>query len=389
MTAVSTFGRFPTLGEMKEYYARDDVVSFLYDECRMRNVEIAYNRKRWPIRPTSKDHLRRIIEQTAKDKIGRAYRKSPGPIDDVRLKKFEYISFHFRTTVASGGFDIIFEADIQGWRRAFEDLVGVVRTLDDFGVCYRIKYSGVRSLHLMIPFEALPKQFNGQPVFSRRVDIQNLLKGYFRKHCGMEKARGGSVMRLGYSLNEDNGLVSLPITSDELNDFRPWETNIHNVSISQPWHGDIPPDAGRNMLKFLGEIYRDDGKTMSINSGLEIAPKERSRYIGGSDGLSVEELAAHLRSDDGLERLKAAWDLMTTPDPVPISVVEEGLKDENPDVRWYLTESLQKSLSDSAIKLAVRMLWDDDQFVRIGAIDTLAPAGEKAWDIILPYFRPS
>ena len=61
MTAASTFGRFPTLVEMKEYYARDDVLSFLYDECRMRNVEIAYNRKRWPIRPTSKNHLRQII----------------------------------------------------------------------------------------------------------------------------------------------------------------------------------------------------------------------------------------------------------------------------------------------------------------------------------------
>ena len=48
-----------------------------------------------------------------------------------------------------------------------------------------------------------------------------------------------------------------------------------------------------------------------------------------------------------------------------------------------MTESLQKSLSDSAIKLAARMLWDDDQFVRIGAIDTLVLAGEKALDIIL------
>ena len=55
---------------------------------------------------------------------------------------------------------------MQGWRRAFEDLVGVVRTLDKFGVCYRMKYSGVRSLHFMIPFEALPKEFNGKPVSS-------------------------------------------------------------------------------------------------------------------------------------------------------------------------------------------------------------------------------
>ena len=383
MTAASTFGRFPTLVEMKEYYARDDVLSFLYDECRMRNVEIAYNRKRWPIRPTSKNHLRQIIEETIRDRIGQAYRESSGPIDDVRLKKYEYISFHFPTTVASGGFDVTFEADMQGWRRAFEDLVGVVRTLDKFGVCYRMKYSGVRSLHFMIPFEALPKEFNGKPVSSQRADIQNRLGDYFRKHCGMQKAYSLSVMRLGYSLNEDNGLVSLPITSDELNDFRPWEMHIHNVSISKPWHGDIPADASRNMLEFLNEIHRDDSKIMKIDPKLDIAPKKRSRYIGGSDGLSVEELAAHLNSDDGSERLEAAWNLMTTPDPVHISVVKQGLKDENPDVRWYLTESLQKSLSDDAIELAAGMLWDDDQFVRIGAVDTLVLAGEKAFDIIL------
>ncbi len=212
MAGIRTFGRMPTLGEMKEYYARDDVLSFLYDECQMRKIDIAFSRKRWTIEPTSKAHLRQIIEETTKNRIERAYRNSPGPIDNVRLSKFAYLSFHSHTTITSGdkltGFDTIFEADMQGWRRAFEDVVGVVRILDDFGVCYRIKYSGVRSLHLMIPFESLPKQFNGKTVLSRRADIQNRLGDYFRKHCGMKKAHGGGVMRVGYSLNEDNGLVS-------------------------------------------------------------------------------------------------------------------------------------------------------------------------------------
>ena len=387
MPAAKTFGRFPTLGEMKEYYARDDILSFIYNECQMRNVDIAHNRKRWPIEPESKDHLRQIIEKATKDKIERAYRNTTGPIDDVRLKKFEYISFHSRTTISSGGkltgFDTIFEADAQGWRRAFEDLVGVVRMLDDFGVCYRIKYSGVRSLHFMIPFESLPKQFNGKSVLSQRADIQNKLGDYFRKHCGMEKAHGGGVMRLGYSLNEDNGLVSMPITSDELNDFRPWEANIYSVSVDKPWHRDIPADASRNMLKFLREIYKDGGKSISVNSELHIAPKKRSRYAVGSGSLSVEELGTRLRSDREPERLEAAWNIMTTPEPIPVSAIEDALGDGNPDVRWYLTESLQKSLDESAIKLAARMLWDEDQLVRIGAVDTLTLAGENALNIIL------
>jgi len=387
MAEIRTFGRMPTLGEMKEYYARDDVLSFLYDECQIRNVDIAYNKKRFSIDPTSKAHLRQIIEEMTENRIERAYRNSQGDIDNVRLKECEYISFHARTTITSEnkltGFDTIFEADMQGWRRAFEDLVGVVRMLDDFGVCYRIKYSGVRSLHFMIPFEAFPKQFNGKSVLSQRAQIQNRLGDYFRKHCGMKRAHGGGIMRLGYSLNEDNGLVSLPIASDELTDFRPWETNIYNVDIDKPWHSDVPTNASRSTLKFLREIYRDDGKSMSVNSDLKIAPKERSRYASRSGGLSVGKLADHLRSDEEAERLEAAWNLMATPEPVPISVVEKGLEDGNPDIRWYLTEALQKSLNDGAIELAARMLWDSDQFVRIGAIDTLALAGEKALDAIL------
>lgn len=386
MAGTRTFGRFPTLGEMKEYYARDDILSFLYDECQMRNVDIAFSRKRWPIEPESKNHLKEIIDQTIKRRVERVYKKnSEGTIDDVRLNKFDYISFHSRTTIASNGkirgFDTIFEADKQGWRRAFEDIVGVASALDKFGVCYRIKYSGVRSLHFMIPFEALPKQFAGESVLAQQADIQNKIGDYFRRHCGMEKAHGGGVMRLGYSINEDNGLVSLPIASGELPDFRPWEANIHNIIVDRPWHGDIPANASRNMLKFLKEIYSDSAKVKKsaiFSPELKITPKERSRYSNAADKISVDEWIPRLNSSDESEKIEAAWKLMATPESVPVSEIKAGLKDKNADVRWYLTEALQKNLDDDAIKLAGKMLWDDDQFVRIGAIDTLALAGNKA-----------
>jgi HEAT repeat protein len=62
--------------------------------------------------------------------------------------------------------------------------------------------------------------------------------------------------------------------------------------------------------------------------------------------------------------------------------LEEGLADENPDVRWYLTEALQKNLNADAMKLAGRMLWDDDQFVRISAMDALILSGENVLQTI-------
>ena len=400
MATIRTFGRMPTLGEMKEYYERDDALSFLYDECRMRNVDIAFRKKRWPINPTSKAHLREIIRETIESKIERAYRDFAGPIDSIRLEKFDYLSFHSHTSITSDeklmGFDIIFEADMQGWRRAFEDLCGVIKLLDDFGVCYRMKYSGVRSLHFMIPFEAFPRQFNGKSVLSRRTGIQGKIQDYFRRYCGMKRAHGGSIMRLAYSLNEDNGLVSLPISSDELSSFRPWEANIHNVIVDKPWHGDIPSGASRNMLEFLREVYNADAKARERKSmsrgvlqyaptGLEIVPKDRSGYAAKSVEYSVEKWAAQLlRAHEEVDRVEAAWNLMTMPETVPISVLKEGLDDENADVRWFLTETLQKRLDADAIRLAGKMLRDGDQFVRISAIDAFALAGENAlsavWD---------
>jgi len=397
MATIRTFGRMPTLGEMREYYARDDVLSFLYDECRMRNIDIAYGRKRWPMNPASKAHLGEIIQKTIKERIEPAYKNSDQPPDSVRLAKFDYISFHSHTSITSDGgligYDTIFEADLQGWRRAFEDLIGVIKLLDDMEVCYRIKYSGVRSLHFMIPFEALPRQFNGRPVLNQRAEIQGRLQDYLRRHCGMKKAHGGSVMRLAYSLNEDNGLVSLPISSEKLPEFRPWEANIHNVTVDKPWHGDIPADANRKMLRFLREVYKDDakarkGKSMSRGisqyapTGLEIAPKDRSNYAIKAGEFSAEEWAARLKSDESAVRVEAAWNLMMAPEPVSVSVLGEGLADENPDVRWYLTEALQKHLDAKAANTAGRMLWDDDQFVRISAIDALALSGENALQAI-------
>jgi len=386
-----TFGRFPTLGEMKEYYERDDVLSFLYDECQMRNIEIAFRRERWPINPQSKTDLREIIEKEI-EKIERAYKGAFDPIDSIRLKKCDYLSFHFRTSITSGeklvGFDTIFEADVQGWRRAFEDLSGVIRLLDDFDVCYRIKYSGVRSLHFMLPFEVLPKQFLGKSVLSQRAEIQRQIGDYFRRHCGMKESRGGGVLRLAYSLNEDNGLVSIPISEAKLSSFRPFQANIYNVTVSKPWHGDIPADASRKTLRFLREVYNTAKKTgkeakRKMSFGLEIVPQERSSCSVKSGESSISKWAAQLKSDEEATRVSAAWNLMMMPEAVPISVLQEGLLDENPDVRWYLTEALQKNTDDDVVSLAAKMLWDDDGFVWISAVDTLALSDADALQAIL------
>ena len=490
-TQPKTFGRYPTLGEMKAYYNRDDVLSFLYRECQLRNVHATFQYNKWPIQPNSKANLKEIIndiitnqiekhfqnvapqtdmiralpdfEPLAEAKpghvilwhgttedcvegitekgfvsprtsgghiwftgdyhearrvaIGRARKRRKAPVvfrceidleqysdftvkkdhhyafrydqlsnevlQPVALEMFDYLSFHSANTTTDKastkviGFDLVYEVDQEGWRRSFDMLIGVIEVLSHFDVCYRLKYSGVRSLHLMVPFEAFPRSFRGKPILSRQKEIGSRILSYFRRHCGVKHIDQPTVLRLAYMLNEDNGLVNLPIKPEELPLFRPWEAHLHNVTnraIEQPWHGDVPADASRKTLRFLEEVYRDAQEakpTQSRRAGLPIVPKP----LALTETFSVDVWATQLGEGDDMARLAAAWHLMTAKAPVPIEVLRKGLTDPNPDVRWYLTEALQKHLDAEAVRLATQMLSDEDGFVRISAADalTLAP----------------
>jgi len=498
MTTIRTFGRYPTLGEMRTYYNRDDVLSFLYRECQLRNVHATFQYNKWPIQPKSKADLKEIINDiitnqieklfqnvspqidtiralpdfepveeakpghvilwhgTTEDRvegitqegfnspgtsggriwftrdyhearriaIGRARQRQKAPVvfrceidleqypdftfkreqyafrydqlsnevlQPAALEMFDYLSFHSNNTITDRastkviGFDLVFEADQEGWRRSFDVLIGVIKVLSDFDVCYRLKYSGVRSLHLMIPFEALPESFRGKPILSRQRQVYNNILAYFRRYCGVKRLDRPTVLRLAYMLNEDNGLVNLPITPEELPLFRPWEAHLHNVTIEQPWHGDVPALAPQKTLRFLEEVYRDvqtPKPTRSRKAGLPIAPKPLTLtdesvaelpVAAGSvpPATSVDAWATQLNEEDEMARLAAAWHLMTAKVPVPVEVLRKGLSDPNPDVRWYLAEALQKHLDAEAVHLATQMLSDEDGFVRISATDAL------------------
>ncbi|MBC8230885.1 hypothetical protein H8E77_15145 [bacterium] len=138
MTTIRTFGRRPTLGEMKEYYEREDVLDFLYAECQARNIQLAFRRKRWSINPQSKAHLRELIDDTIRNKIEAAYsgieteffpKNSVSGFDKIRLEECDYLSFHSVSIIKiedrKTGFDLVYEADQSGWRSSFEALSGI------------------------------------------------------------------------------------------------------------------------------------------------------------------------------------------------------------------------------------------------------------------------
>lgn len=39
---MKTYGRRPTIGEIEEYYAREEVLEFIYEDCRTRTVNVSF-----------------------------------------------------------------------------------------------------------------------------------------------------------------------------------------------------------------------------------------------------------------------------------------------------------------------------------------------------------
>ncbi|MCZ6678193.1 MAG: HEAT repeat domain-containing protein, partial [Candidatus Poribacteria bacterium] len=248
-------------------------------------------------------------------------------------------------------------------------------------------------------------------------DLSKKIRIYLHRYGGMKTACGTRQLRLAYSLNEDNGLVSLPLTSEELPCFRPWQAHLHNnVTVDKPWHGDVPSGAWRKTLRFLRAVDNDTKPQKQIRFGLNILPTTHPNSAGQTAAVVGRASLTHTRSRDGgqcptdtavtshpgngadssgytenatgtwmaalkskkeSKRIQAAWHLMTSQEAMPFSILEAGLSDENPDVRWYLTEALQKHLGPEARNLVTKMLSDPDQFVRISASDALMLANAE------------
>jgi len=234
-----TYGRYPTLREVLAYYSRTDFLDFLLKTCTVRKVCLVIPEKRhWEprwgkdrIRAKDRDSLAAFIEE----RIERAF-----PDHDPGERLPFYPSFHQsvvrwpegQVDEDGGARDEIVESDLPAWREAFQDVFTLVSCLQDEGIPWRSKFSGSRSLHVMIPR-------GGQ-------DLDP-------KHFGGSRAHKVPIIRMPYSLNEDTGLVSLPLTWETLPAFRPWQANLSvvKIDIEDPWLADVSGDEQERVRTFV------------------------------------------------------------------------------------------------------------------------------------------
>jgi len=173
--------------------------------------------------------------------------------------------------------DLVLEVDFKpSWKTAFDSARPLVKFLRDFGVDFKVKFSGHSSPHIIIPAEAFPPEI-GHAVHMQIMDYANKhVRG--RGHLDMSfRNNTGHFLRLLYSINENAGGVSVPIHPDPRNphayeDFTPEKAKIENVKIIKDWWA-VPEDAPERtseMIKFV--IQR---KTISIPKKMKVGmPKK-------------------------------------------------------------------------------------------------------------------
>ena len=362
MPLLKTYGRNPTLGEVKKYYAREDVLTFLDYACKKRKVILSFKEEPSlgseantpPLEPGNTEHLNQIIAQKIQGNM-------LGTADDARLHV--YPSFHGMTAKDGDTIsDFVMEADCQGWRRSFVDVRGAIEILNDFQVPHIAKFSGHRSLHVMIPREAFPDEFEGVSIERAWKNLNNRLRGFFGKYARVRYAHGtGGILRLPYSLNENTGMVSLPIAYENLDDFRPWEAIPHLVEDISPDLFDISADDRDRTSQFLHaaliekQIEPLKGKMWRIR-----AKQDLSKFQRLTDDLPFT------RSDDPLERAESAWKLMISGEHVPDEIFKGYAQEVSPDVRWFIAEALMGD------ERAMELLYETDEYAANAIDDSIS-----------------
>jgi len=264
--------------------------------------------------------------------------------------------------------DFVMEADCQGWQRSFADVRGAVDIINEFGVPYTAKFSGHRSLHVMIPREAFPEEFEGKSQKS----LESGLRDFFRSIALVRHADGaGGMLRLPYSLNENTGMVSLPIDYEDINNFRPWEAFPHLVSDISSRPFDVSEDGKNRMCQFLQAALIDrsitplPGKAWQIQSKEDLA-KYRD-FVGETSPIQID-------SDDPTQRAEAAWKLMVSGAQIADEIIDRYAHERSPDVRWFIAEALT---GDDRI---LELLRESDEYAVESVIDAVSP-------IVIPFLR--
>jgi len=376
---TATLGRHPTLREVLDYYTQESFLRHLLDVTRRRRVVFVISpRKHWEPNWET-DEVRASTEAGLRQWLVAQIETC---LPDVALDECPefYPAFHQSVWKAAaddpamlaGGVaanlavhrDCVFEADLPTWRDAFQDVSTVIPLFEAYGAPYLHKFSGHRSLHIILPGDGLPRGFRGKAASkAARTLIQwSGSRAHFLQ----------LITRMPYSLNEDSGLVCLPINRGALSSFRPWQANLHVATIpEQAFDAWATPQDQAALESLLSDLTSESPAPTPTQVRLELTDPEgilasyRSRMATVGDTGNIGE----------------AWRRLHGSETLLPGDLAAALEMEDPDARWLMTEAFLfhgETLSGARF---TSLIGQKEEYVRVAATDILL----RFADTIVPY----
>jgi HEAT repeat protein len=355
-----TVGRKPTLGEVLDYYTREDFLTFMLSVLERHRVVTVIpetlhwepNWKRDEVTGATVAELRDLV-------VAQVTEALPDVGRDERPDY--YPSFHrsvwWRAEPGERrGKDCVFEADLPTWRDAFRDVGAAITLMERHGVRYRHKFSGHRSLHIVLPAGLLPRGYRGKSAQKLALHIT--------RWSGAQAHVLPKITRMPYSLNEDTGLVCLPIARGELAAFRPWRANLHRVTVrGEAWHEALTSEDAANFAAFLEAIETHE-------------PDVDARYFI-PDTRGIAQAARRPVAD------AAAWSPLTAEAPLSEPALRAALDAPEPDVRWLAIEAYLLHGTGLSPKTVRRLLAESEEYTQVAAVDVLLRFEDDVFPLIV------
>jgi len=442
-TEFPTLGSHPMITEVINYYLRSDILSEIFYVTQIRDVTFIYRKSgdrdaHIPLQPKDIAELENFLRQFFTQHEGLHSSEAKG-----QLEPYPWFTMLQRRTAYENkpqtgerriiGWDSVIELDY-GWRRSFGELKNGMQVLDDFGIHYRMKFSGHHSLHFILPAEAMPESFRERPEQDKWYDAMNKVGEFLAARSNYLQdwqTMFGKVCSAPYTVHRSVGLVSIPLRFEDLKKFRPWMATVHLAAPVQNWWA-VPADASENFQKLLDyiasgrEIFdiqkgsascrTDAGGAdflagengyvpIAINRAQAMAPTAVQSLV--ESGVSC--LACGLYDRDVRVRRQAAWVSMIQ-GTKNITELLKATDDKDKTVRWFALEAIQENIDvcpersrrdgyedgvtdvnhvddENLVSIAEKLTTDGDEYVRQAALDLLSSIGGGGIARLVQYIK--
>jgi len=217
------------------YYCNQDVLEALYLQCKNREVflrgtEFVSSR---PLSVSSSEELRSLIERYAQNRVSGVFASIEvfsNPLDPST-----------RTS-----WDLAIDLDGEHLDHLKKCVLNVAGVLQIFKIsCLKIKFSGRRGFHIVIPGAAFDIFMNDSEFIEAYPNVPRAICRFIEASLRPDQKKMVTfdydlyqtrrVLRLAYSLHEETGLVSLPLSLDQISTFKPEDALPSRVEIDYKW----------------------------------------------------------------------------------------------------------------------------------------------------------